>query len=64
MKFHEKKLGQLFCDEKCTTNYRYAALECEMANVTLKKEMIIDNVDKQDDQYFIDCDSENILVTH
>ena len=28
-------------------------LECEMANVVLKKDTIIDDIDKQDDKYFI-----------
>ena len=53
IKFHEKKLGQLFCNEKAQQVVDMLLLECQMANVSLKKEIIITNVDKQDDQYFI-----------
>jgi len=53
IKFHEKKLGQLFCNENAQQVVDMLLLECQMANVSLKKEIIITNVDKQDDQYFI-----------
>ena len=53
IKFHEKKLGQLFCDESAQQIVDMLLLECEMANVTLKKETSITDVGKQDDQYFI-----------
>ena len=63
IKFHEKKLGQLFCDESAQQIIDMLLLECEMANVTLKKEIIITDFDKQmvnillvdSDKYF--CDS-------
>jgi predicted Rossmann fold flavoprotein len=32
--------------------------ECEMAKVILRKGMVVENIDKQDDQYFIDANSE------
>ncbi|MDB2382121.1 NAD(P)/FAD-dependent oxidoreductase [Candidatus Pelagibacter bacterium] len=53
IKFHEKKLGQLFCDESAKQIIDMLLLECEMANVVLKKDTSIDDIDKQDDKYFI-----------
>tara|TARA_B100000795_G_scaffold184903_1_gene140370 strand:- start:2772 stop:3953 length:1182 start_codon:yes stop_codon:yes gene_type:complete len=53
IKFHEKKLGQLFCDESAQQIIDMLLLECRMANVTLKKETIITEVDKRDDQYIV-----------
>ncbi|MDA9042687.1 NAD(P)/FAD-dependent oxidoreductase [Candidatus Pelagibacter sp.] len=53
IKFHEKKLGQLFCDDSAQQIIDMLLLECEMANVVLKKGTIIDDIDKQDNKYFI-----------
>ena len=53
IKFHEKKLGQLFCDESAQQIIDMLLLECEMANVVLKKDTTIDDIDKKDDKYFI-----------
>jgi predicted Rossmann fold flavoprotein len=53
IRFHEKKLGQLFCDESAQQIVDMLLLECKMANVTLKKEIIITDIDKQANQYFI-----------
>ena len=53
IKFHEKKLGQLFGDESAQQIIDMLLLECEMANVVLKKDTTIDDIDKQDDKYFI-----------
>ncbi|MDC0359753.1 NAD(P)/FAD-dependent oxidoreductase [Candidatus Pelagibacter ubique] len=53
IKFHEKKLGQLFCDESAQQIIDMLLLECEMANVVLKKSFVIDDIDKEDDKYFI-----------
>ena len=53
IKFHEKKLGQLFCDESAQQVIDMLLTECEMANVIVKNEIIITNVGKTDDQYFI-----------
>ena len=53
IKFHEKKLGQLFCDESAQQIIDMLLLECEMANVVLKKETVIEDIDKQEDKYFI-----------
>ena len=53
IKFHEKKLGQLFCDESAQQIIDMLLLECEKANVVLKKDTTIDDIEKQDDKYFI-----------
>ncbi|MDB9698596.1 NAD(P)/FAD-dependent oxidoreductase [Candidatus Pelagibacter sp.] len=53
IKFHEKKLGQLFCDESAQQIIDMLLLECEMAKVVLKKSTIIDDIDKRDNKYFI-----------
>ncbi len=58
IKFHEKKLGQLFCDESAQQIIDMLLLECQTANVTLKKEIIITDVDKKGDQYFIAVESD------
>ena len=53
IKYHEKKLGQLFCDQSAQQIVDMLLLECKTANVTIMKEMIITEVDKQDNHYFI-----------
>ncbi|MDC0855781.1 NAD(P)/FAD-dependent oxidoreductase [Candidatus Pelagibacter sp.] len=53
IKFHEKKLGQLFCDQSAQQIIDMLLLECQTANVTLMKETIITEVGKQDSQYFV-----------
>jgi predicted Rossmann fold flavoprotein len=58
IKFHEKKLGQLFCDESAQQIIDMLLLECQIANVTLKKEILITNIDKRDGQYFVATNSD------
>ena len=48
IKFHEKKLGQLFCDQSAQQIIDMLKLECLQANVILKSETSIDSVDKSD----------------
>jgi len=52
--FHEKKLGQLFCDDSAQQIIDMLLLECEKAEVTLLKDTKITNVGKQDDHYFVE----------
>jgi len=59
IKFHEKKLGQLFCDESAQQIINMLLLECQKANVTIKKDMHISEVKKQKNQYIVDVDSDN-----
>ena len=61
IKFHEKKLGQLFCDESAQQIIDMLLLECEIANVTLKKETIIANINKRDEKYSVLVDSDEYL---
>jgi len=61
IKFHEKKLGQLFCDESAQQIIDMLLLECQLANVAIMKEMVITDVDKVDEQYFIKVGSDKYL---
>ena len=58
IKFHEKKLGQLFCDDSAQQIIDMLLLECQMAKVILKKETVVLDVDKKDNQYFITTNSD------
>ena len=59
IKFHEKKLGQLFCDESAQQIVDMLLLECQMANVTLENETIVTDINRQKNQYFIKTTSKN-----
>ena len=61
IKFHEKKLGQLFCDESAQQIIDMLLLECQTANVSVKKETIITDVGKKNEQYFIAVGSDKFL---
>ena len=61
IKFHEKKLGQLFCDESAQQIIDMLLLECNEANVILKKNTKITDINKADDKYFIMVGSEKYL---
>tara|TARA_B100000787_G_C16194239_1_gene299598 strand:- start:874 stop:2055 length:1182 start_codon:yes stop_codon:yes gene_type:complete len=58
IKFHEKKLGQLFCDESAQQIIDMLLLECKMADVTLEIGITITDVSKQNNKYFITFNSE------
>ena len=62
IKFHEKKLGQLFCDESAQQIIDMLLLECEKANVVLKKEVIVVDVGKKDEGYFITTNSNQYIT--
>ncbi len=53
IKFHEKKLGQLFCDHSAQQIVEMLLKECELANVNILKEFIIKDVNKEHDQYLV-----------
>ena len=64
IKFHEKKLGQLFCDESAQQIIDMLLLECKIANIVLKKNTIITDINKKEGKYFVNvgidkyfCDS-------
>ena len=48
IKFHEKKLGQLFCDESAHQIIDMLKLECNLANVVLKNDTFVESVNKSD----------------
>jgi len=58
IKFHEKKLGQLFCDHSAQQIVEMLLKECELANVTILKEFIIKNIEKDNDQYLVLTETE------
>ncbi|MDA8613046.1 NAD(P)/FAD-dependent oxidoreductase [Candidatus Pelagibacter bacterium] len=58
IKFHEKKLGQLFCDYTAQQIVEMLLKECELANVTILKEFIIKNIEKDNDQYLVSTETE------
>ena len=58
IKFHEKKLGQLFCDHSAQQIVEMLLKECELTNVTILKEFIVKDVSKQNDQYLISTETE------
>jgi predicted Rossmann fold flavoprotein len=51
--FHEKKLGQLFCDKSAQQIIDMLLLECEWANVEIKKEFVVNEVDKDNKEYLV-----------
>ena len=53
IKFHEKKLGQLFCDHSAQQIVEMLLKECELANVTLKKGFNVTEINKDNDKYII-----------
>ena len=53
IKFHEKKLGQLFCDQSAQQIVEMLLAECIEANVEVKKEFIVKDVSKYKDQYLV-----------
>ena len=53
IKFHEKKLGQLFCDQSAQQIVEMLLAECEQANVEIKKEFNVKDVSKYKDQYLV-----------
>ena len=53
IKYHEKKLGQLFCDDKAQLIIDMLLNECKLANVTLKKETKVVEIDYNKEKYLI-----------
>ncbi|MDC3403718.1 NAD(P)/FAD-dependent oxidoreductase [Candidatus Pelagibacter sp.] len=62
IKYREKKLGQLFCDESAQQIIDMLLLECEKANVVVKKEVIVNDVGKKDEWYFITTNSNQYIA--
>ncbi|MFK7839559.1 MAG: NAD(P)/FAD-dependent oxidoreductase [Bdellovibrionales bacterium] len=56
IKYHEKKLGQLFCDNSATQIIDMLVDECKKSQVTIALETTVNNVDKSNDTYTIQTD--------
>jgi len=63
IQFHEKKLGQLFCDESAQQIIDMLLLECQMVNVILKKNTIITSVDRRDNQYVVTVNTDKYICS-
>ncbi len=53
IKFNEKKLGQLFCDHSAQQIVEMLLKECELANVSLKKDFKVTDINQDEDQYIV-----------
>ncbi|PKX82130.1 hypothetical protein A0G02_16545 [Pectobacterium peruviense] len=51
--YHEKTLGQLFCDDSAQQIVDMLVTECEQANVTLRLRSEVTSVEKSDDRFTI-----------
>ena len=51
--YHEKTLGQLFCDHKSQLIIDMLLSECNQANVKIKKSFFVDKVKKVNDDYIV-----------
>lgn len=58
IKFHEKKLGQLFCDHSAQQIVEMLLKECELANVTILKEFVIKEIDKENNEYYVSTETD------
>ena len=54
IKFHEKKLGQLFCDESAQQIIDMLIDECEKANIIFLRGINVQNIKKDEKNYFIE----------
>ena len=61
IKFHEKKLGQLFCDNSSQQIIDMLLEECKSANVILKNETSVSSVTKIENEYFIQTNLEDYV---
>jgi hypothetical protein len=59
IKFHEKKLGQLFCDHSAQQIVDMLLKECDLAKVTILKEFIVKEIVKENDQYTVSTETDN-----
>ena len=61
IKFHEKKLGQLFCDESSKQIIDMLLHECKISKVILKNDTPVLAVSKIDDKYHIKSEAREYL---
>ena len=53
IKFHEKKLGQLFCDDSSQQIIDLLLSECEKYQVTIYKEFTVEDIDYSNELYLV-----------
>ena len=53
IKFHEKKLGQLFCDESSQQIIDLLLSECEKYQVRINKELIVEDIYPSNELYYV-----------
>ena len=53
IKFHEKKLGQLFCDDSSQQIIDLLLSECEKYQVTIYKEFVVEDIDYSNELYLV-----------
>ena len=53
IKFHEKKLGQLFCDGSAKQIIDMLLLECEQNNVIISSNTQVDDIQREDKKYLV-----------
>ena len=53
IKFHEKKLGQLFCDDSSQQIIDLLLSECEKYQVTIYKEFAVEDIDYSNELYLV-----------
>ena len=61
IKFHEKKLGQLFCDESAQQIIDMLHLECSYVNVDLLSNTSVHTVEKKDNSFLINTIKDEYL---
>ena len=58
IKFHEKKLGQLFCNQNAQQIVEMLLKKCELANDMIFKEFVIKEINKENNQYNVSTETE------
>lgn len=53
IKYHEKKLGQLFCDGRAKQIIDMLLLECEQNNVIISSNTQVDDIQREDKKYLV-----------
>jgi predicted Rossmann fold flavoprotein len=54
IKWHEKTLGQLFCDDSAAQIINMLKTECDRAHVELRMNCAVNNVARKDSRYFVE----------
>ena len=59
--YHEKTLGQLFCDQKSQLVIDMLLSECNQANVLIKKSFKVESIEKIDNEYIVINDNDKYI---